>query len=187
MSQQRSMLMIAAALTAFILVLLAGLATRLSQTATALPTTVADTLATPVASTVVLDPATAALVQEREAAYQAALAEANSRLAQANQQLAQAPIASGAAPAAVSPRGAEQAAVSSFSAEQAAAVAVSYRGGGVVRSVERESEHGMQVYEVKFTDGGKVYVDVASGQVVYARLTEADEAAGDASRDDDDN
>ncbi len=174
MPQQRSMLMIAAALTAFILVLLAGLATRLSQTATASPATVAETLATPAASTVVLDPATAALVQEREAAYQAALAEANSRLAQANQQLAQAPIAAGAAPAAASP----------LSAEQAAAVAVNYRGGGAVRAVEREAEHGVQVYEVKFTDGGKVYVDVASGQVVYARLAGAGER--DASRDHDD-
>lgn len=174
MGQQRSMLMIAAALTAFILVLLAGLATRLSQTATTSPATGAETLATPVASTVVLDPAIAALVQEREAAYQAALAEANSRLAQANQQLAQAPIVAGAASAVAGP----------LTAEQAAAVAVSYRGGGIVRAVEREAEHGVQVYEVKFTDGGKVYVEMASGQVVYAHLAGLGER--EASRDHDD-
>lgn len=57
-----------------------------------------------------------------------------------------------------------------ISGEQAAQLAIAYRGGGEVDEVERDEEDGLQVYEVKFRDGSKVYVDAASGQVVYARI-----------------
>lgn len=55
--------------------------------------------------------------------------------------------------------------------EQAAVMARAYVGGGTVREVELDQEHGMRVYEVKFADDSKVYVDVRTGQVVYARLS----------------
>lgn len=163
---QRTTLGIAAAVTAFVLVLLGGLASQLSQANDLTPTAAATgALAPPAAAAPILDPPVAALIQEREAAYQTALAEANRRLEEANRQIAaaNARLAEAAAPG------------GAVSAEQAAQVAVSYRGGGTVREVEQEDERGALVYEVKFTDGGKVYVDAATGQVVYARVGDGDE------------
>lgn len=236
--RQRTALVIAAALTAFVLVLVGGLASRISQLTETQPA--ASVAAAPTDAPITLDPTAQALLQEREAAYQQALAEANSRieqanaqLAQANTQLAQAPavaapsassyavsaeqaqqIALGAAPGAALSKPAElvlyqdrpsyevtldrglvyvdaqsgailangaaaPAAQGPITPEQAAQVAITYRGGGEVREVERERERGLTVYEVKFTDGGEVYVDAATGQVVYARITENDEREGD--------
>ncbi|GIW91462.1 MAG: hypothetical protein KatS3mg109_1894 [Pirellulaceae bacterium] len=57
--------------------------------------------------------------------------------------------------------------------DQAIAAAVSYLGGGTVAKVKREYEHGVDVYEVKFTDGSEVYVDAYNGQVVYAKVKNA--------------
>jgi uncharacterized membrane protein YkoI len=165
---QRNSLIIAIALSAFILVLIGSLAARLSQqpsvAAMAAPS---DTAVPP---TIALDPSTEALLAEREAAYQQALAEANQRIAQANAQVAQAnarlqqasaPVAAG--PAAAAPGYA-------LSGEQAAQAAVAYRGGGEVREVQLENERGLLVYEVKFSDGAEVFIDAASGQVAYAKL-----------------
>ena len=91
---QRSALLIAAALTAFVLVLVGGLASRLSVTAADLGATatvvVVPTNAIPPTEVVTLDPTVEAMIKEREAAYQQALAEANSRLSQANSQISQA-------------------------------------------------------------------------------------------------
>jgi uncharacterized membrane protein YkoI len=89
---QRSALLIAAALTAFLLVLVGGLASRLSASADlgATATVVLPTEAPPPTAVVALDPTVEALMKDREAAYQQALAEANSRLGQANSQIAQA-------------------------------------------------------------------------------------------------
>jgi uncharacterized membrane protein YkoI len=89
---QRSALLIAAALTAFLLVLAGGLASRLSATPDLVPTEVAviSTEMPPPTEVITLDPTVEALIKEREAAYQQALAEANSRLNQANDQIAQA-------------------------------------------------------------------------------------------------
>ena len=90
---QRSALLIAAALTAFVLVLVGGLASRLSVTADTGATAtvvVVPTNAIPPTEVVTLDPTVEAMIKEREAAYQQALAEANSRLSQANNQISQA-------------------------------------------------------------------------------------------------
>ena len=57
-----------------------------------------------------------------------------------------------------------------ITADQAAAAARAYVGGGTVERVELEEEHGQLVYEVRFTNNSRVYVDAASGAVVYARL-----------------
>jgi uncharacterized membrane protein YkoI len=216
---QRTLLTIAAALTAFVLMGAAVVATRLAQPA--------DTAqAVPAAQTPALAPSEAAY-QQRLADYEAALAEANRRLELANQQLAeQAKVAADAASAgaataatfAVSAERAQSIALEAapgatltkpaelvryqgtpayevvldrgtvyvdaqsatvlangamageMTAEQAAQLATAYRGGGEVREVELEREHGATVYAVVFADGGEVYVDAASGQVVYAQL-----------------
>jgi uncharacterized membrane protein YkoI len=54
--------------------------------------------------------------------------------------------------------------------QQAAAIATTYLGGGSVQHVEHEREHGRAVFEVRFTDGSKVYVTEESGQVAYAEI-----------------
>ena len=89
---QRSALLIAAALTAFLLVLVGGIASRLTASAdlVATATVVVPTEAPPPTTVVALDPTVEALIKDREAAYQQALAEANSRLNQANGQISQA-------------------------------------------------------------------------------------------------
>lgn len=226
---QRNLLAIAAALTAFVLVFGGGLVARLTQSAAATAT------ATPATAQGALDPAVEALIREREAAYQQALDEANRQLTEANRLLAQqqtAPVTQAGAPAeyAVSIEQAQLIALNAnqnaalikpaelvsyagtpayevtldqgmvyvdarsatilgstiqqtisgeVSAEQAAQIAANYRGGGTVREVEQEREQGMTVYEVKFSDGAEIYVDAASGSVVYARLDMAAEAHED--------
>ncbi len=254
----RTMMLISAGLTAFVLVVIGGVVGQLSQTTTATSTPTEIVIeATPIAVPA-LDPTTETLIREREAAYQAALAEANQRLAQANQQLAvaqealnnsvaapaapaaapaapaaapaapAAPAAAPAAPAAptfaISPEQAQAIAQANaggatmtrsaelvslqgtpayevlfdwgaiyidaqtgavlantiaapvaaggaaISSDQAIAAATAYLGGGQVVKVEREREHGADVYEVKFSDGSEVYVDAVSGQIVYAKI-----------------
>ena len=54
--------------------------------------------------------------------------------------------------------------------ERAAKIARDYAGGGVIHKVERDTKNGIETYEVKFTDGREVYVDVNTGAVVYAEL-----------------
>jgi uncharacterized membrane protein YkoI len=172
---QRLALVIAAAITAFVLVVVGALSVYLSgatsQTVNA-PSTSAAT-ATPAPAAAALDPTVEALLREREAAYQAALAEANARLeaanaqiASANQQLASAArsqASGGTAPVVAPATGA------AINEQQAITLAQRYYDGQVV-AVERETEHGVLVYEVKFSDRSAVYVDASTGQVVYARI-----------------
>ena len=61
-----------------------------------------------------------------------------------------------------------------ITAGQAAAAARAYVGGGTVMRVRLEEEHGQLVYDVRFTDNSRVYVDPVSGRVIYARLEERD-------------
>ncbi len=181
---QRLALVIAAALTAFVLVIVGGLSVYMSgatsQTAGALPA--GDASVTPSAAPAALDPTVEALLREREAAYQAALAEANARLeaanaqiASANQQLASATQARATsnAPGSASLAAAPSAGAA-ISEQQAIAAAQRYYGGQVV-AVERETEHGLLVYDVKFSDRSAVYVDATTGQVVYARIATGDD------------
>ncbi|NCC35526.1 MAG: peptidase, partial [Chloroflexia bacterium] len=57
-----------------------------------------------------------------------------------------------------------------ITAEEAAQAALLYAGGGTVRKTELESERGVLVYEVKFTDDSEIYVDATTGQVIYAKI-----------------
>jgi uncharacterized membrane protein YkoI len=215
---QRTLLATAAALTAFALLVIGVVGGRL-----ALPAGQAS--ATPAASAEPTPGQAADMAyQQRMAAYEAALAEANHRLELANQQIAERAaaagtgesiprsavtaeqaqaIALGAAPGAalikpaelvsyqgtpayevVLDRGtlyidahsaavlANGAASGTVTAEQAAQAALAYRGGGTVRDARLEQEEGAVIFEVKFTDGAEVYVDPATGQVVYAQLSD---------------
>lgn len=275
--KQSTLLGIAAAMTAFVLVLIGALAGQLTQPGAPVTPAVVEATTAPPDVTVVLDPTTEALIREREATYQQALAEAQQQLVEANrrieaanrqiaqqqavqqpvqqqavQQPVQASTSQGSAPAtaayapAVSADQAQAIAlnlaqgatlvrpaelvlyqgvpayevifatgavyidaqngavlastlvqpvaqVQDISAEQAAQIAIAYRGGGEVRKVERENEHGVEAYEVKFTDGAEVYVAASDGAVVYARLDKAKnnddddhETKDDSEKEDDD-
>ncbi len=240
----RTMLLIAATLTAFVLVVIGGVVSRISTTSAPEPIPTEIVVETTPVVVPALDPTAEALLREREAAYQAALAEANRRLAEANQQLniaqrelnemaaqESAPAPAAPAPAAPAPApvytvspeqaqataqanaqgatlirppelvrlqgvsayevvfdrgaiyihaqtgailantiGTSTQAANAINEDQAIAAAVAYMGGGTVAKVKREYEHGVDVYEVKFTDGSEVYVDAYSGQVVYAKV-----------------
>ena len=169
---QRTMLITAAALTAFVLIIAGSVISQVGQGRIA-PTLVGGT--TQPVPTLTID------LQQREAAYQTALAEANQRIEQANQQLAnqQNLTATSTNPPAGVPLVTERSAVAPvqatptliLNAEQAVHVALAYRGTGSVQEVELKEERGLNVYEVTFTDGGEIYVDATSGQVVYAQLS----------------
>lgn len=168
---QRTLFLVATALTVFVLVLIGGLATAISSLSAMTPTGAPAATDPPAAlAPTSLDPTVEALIREREAAYQAALADAQARLEQANAQLAQRQAL---------PTGgvvsAPAAAVAPIDEATAIQIATAYLGGGTVRDVERENKRGMLVYEVKFTDGSKIYVDAASGQVAYARVRGGEE------------
>jgi len=262
--KQHTLLGIAAALTAFVLVVIGALVGQMSQTGApvAADTVIVPTEA-PVSAPVALDPTVEALIREREAAYQQALAEANRRLAEANRhleaanrQIAQQTNQQQSAPAAQNPASAQnpapaqptypisieqaQAIASNLAngatltkpaelvryqgtpayevifdrsavyvdaqsgaviastltqpqpattqqgitADQAAQIALAYRGGGQIKKVKFERERGIDVYEVKFTDGAEVYVAASDGAVVYARLDKAKKEDDDHKDDD---
>jgi uncharacterized membrane protein YkoI len=71
-----------------------------------------------------------------------------------------------------------------ITADQAAQIAIAYRGGGQIKKVKFERERGIDVYEVKFTDGAEVYVAASDGAVVYARLDKAKKEDDDHKDDD---
>jgi len=257
--KQHTLLGIAAALTAFVLVVIGALVGQVSQTGAPVATdTVIVPTEAPVSAPVALDPTVEALIREREAAYQQALAEANRQLAAANQrleeanrQIAQQTNQQQSAPAAQNPapvqptypisieqaqaiasslangatltkpaelvryqgtpayevifdRGAvyvdaqsgaviastltqpqpQPMAQAGITSDQAAQIALAYRGGGQIKEVKFERERGIDVYEVKFTDGAEVYVAASDGAVVYARLDKAKQEDDDHKDDD---
>ncbi len=69
-----------------------------------------------------------------------------------------------------------------ISADQAVAAARAYVGGGDVERVKLEEERGALVYEVRFTNDNRVYVDARTGQVLSARIKDE---GGDDDRNDD--
>ncbi|MGC9041489.1 MAG: PepSY domain-containing protein, partial [Roseiflexus sp.] len=88
---QRTLLGVAAALTAFVLVVIGALVGQVTQTAvpSATDVVVAPTQA-PTDAPIALDPTVEALIREREAAYRQALNDANQRIAEANQRVEEA-------------------------------------------------------------------------------------------------
>ncbi len=157
---QRTALILAAALTAFVLVLIGAVAVHAAQAQAALAAVPA------VPATV--DPSVRALIQERDAAYQKLIQQANDQLQQAyqqeqalSQQLAQAQaqiqqLQNSSSPYAVSP-------------EVAGWIGLDIAPGArLMRTPELVNFQGMTVYEVVL-DAGTVYVDANSGRVVFAR------------------
>ncbi len=65
-----------------------------------------------------------------------------------------------------------------ISADAAASAAIAYLGGGTVERVELEEEHGALVYEVRFANDSRVYVDAYSGSVVYAKIESSKDSGG---------
>jgi uncharacterized membrane protein YkoI len=228
MEQEQAMthkhaLVVAAALTALVLVVIGALVTRLAAPAVA----VNDPLQ---------DPTVQALLQAREAEYQQALTQANQQLQQAYQQPGRvqpdlalqtaapdtpavsadraATIARELVPGATLTKQPELVVFEGTPAyevvlnqgtlyvdansggvlyngvsavagsgpideQQALAIATTYLGGGSVQRVEYERERGMAVFEVRFTDGSKVYVTEDTGQVAYAEIAGHEEHAGE--------
>jgi uncharacterized membrane protein YkoI len=157
---QRTALAITAALTAFILVVIGGLVSRMNLMPDVTPAAAAQ-----------IDPATEALIQEREAAYRQALAEANARLEEANRQIAaanqrlQATASTPDAPTAAPAQPSAPAYV--VSAEQAQTIAQGAAGDAVAsRAAELVSFQGVPAYEIGFGDA-LIYIDAQSGAVLY--------------------
>jgi uncharacterized membrane protein YkoI len=137
---RKNALLMASALTAFILVLVGGVATRLSQGASAQGAGVEAT------STAVDEQQLATIMQERENAYR-------QMIDQANQLLAATPTAT-VAPA------------FSISADTAVAIVLTnVRGGELVKPPELVDYMGAAAYEVSLVQG-LVYVDANTGKIL---------------------
>jgi uncharacterized membrane protein YkoI len=195
------MLFIAATLTAFMLVVIGGVVSRISTTSSPEPVPTEIVVEMTPISVPALDPTAEALLREREAAYQAALAEANRRLAEANQQLntaqrelnemsaqvsvpapaapapaAPAPAAPAPAPAAPAPA-APPAPVYAVSPEQAQAIAqANAQGATLIRAPELVSLQGVPAYEVVF-DRGAIYVDAQTGAILANTISTGTQVA----------
>ena len=180
----RTMLFIAATLTAFMLVVIGGVVSRISTTSSPEPVPTEIVVEMTPISVPALDPTAEALLREREAAYQAALAEANRRLAEANQQLntaqrelnemsAQVSVPAPAAPAPAAP----PAPVYAVSPEQAQAIAqANAQGATLIRAPELVSLQGVPAYEVVF-DRGAIYVDAQTGAILANTISTGTQVA----------
>lgn len=203
---RRTALLGAAAITAFVLALLAGLLGRVSQPAVAADAGPRPTVAVAEATPPPPDP----VWQEREAAYRRLLAEANLQLQRAAQEQASLRQALEQLRQVADPQGAERQTALQASPggeppqaappapeptpggrndrERAIQLARAYAGEERVRGVELKREREATVYEVELGSGSKVYVDPARDQVVYARLKVGQADArerGERERDDD--
>lgn len=74
--------------------------------------------------------------------------------------------------------------VAGISLQEARNIAVAQRPGKTVVKIELETENGVVVYSVRFSDGGRVDIDASSGQVLRVRQAEQIRTE---SNDDDDN
>jgi hypothetical protein len=153
-------LFISAALTAFALVTVGGVISNVRtagavQEPTAAPTE--EAVLTPT-----IDTSVQQALNEREAAYQDLIAQANARLAEAQQaqQALQAQLA-----ALQNPVVPEAAASFSIAPEDAAGIAAQYMGRADLYSVETSVLNGNTVYKVVFSSGDIVYLSL-DGQVL---------------------
>jgi hypothetical protein len=177
---QKFAFLVAGILTAFLLVIGGGLAGRLTQSATVPTPTTAAIEAAPVAQ---IDPASQiiAQMQQREAAYQQLVDQANQRLQQAYDQqraavaqinqtrsVAAAPRVQQQPVAAAAPA---QSAAPMLSADTAINISIDASGGKrIIRNPELVMFEGHVAYETGFTNGA-IYVDAYSGAVLYNGVT----------------
>jgi hypothetical protein len=154
---QKLMIALAVCLTAFVLVMAGGVFARVSG-ASAAPDPVAA-----------LSPAVQDLWNQREAAYRAIVDQANQRLAEAGEPVAatsQSPLAG------LSPAEAGQIALTAAP------------GARITRQPELVMFQGITAYEVQTTQG-PVYIDAATGRVVYNSAAQITVAATRGDWDDD--
>jgi uncharacterized membrane protein YkoI len=169
---QKTALILAAVLTAFVLVVGGAVAARVSQPAApaeAAPAASAPTAPAPTAA-IDVNAQVEQLLQQREAQYRQLIDQANQRLAAMNQQLAaaQAATARTSAPAATTARAVQSAQPSiALSAEAARNIAITAANfATMIREPELVRFEGKVAYEVGFTRG-VVYVDANTGAVLY--------------------
>jgi hypothetical protein len=144
---QKTMIALAGSVTAFILVIAGGVFASLSGGT-------ASAAAAPVAT---LSPAVRDLLNQREAAYQALIDQANQRLLAAEQSS----VAVDATP------DASEAYAPSLSQDEAAILALrSAPGAGLTGQPELVEFQGTPAFEVP-TTFGPVYIDAISGSVLY--------------------
>lgn len=171
---QKTMLILSAVLTAFVLVVGGGLIARVSQpeAASAVAPAGAPPAGVPPASSSTTDVTAQVqeLMQQREAQYRQLIDQANQRLEAMNQQLAAAQTASAPAPAPVAPApaparsAAPQIALSPDAARDIAVQAAN--GATLIRQAELVRFEGKVAYEVGFTRGA-IYVDANTGAVLF--------------------
>jgi hypothetical protein len=168
---KKTALWVSLVLTAFLLILAGGIVTTVKGAQKALDAAaqvsdqaIQQPTDTPTQS---IDPALQQAINDREAAYQKMIAEANARLAQAqkDEQALQAQLQAlqqNTSPAAAPTDVAQPV---SISPQQAAQVAGSYIHRSDAYSVETVSANGGTAYKVTFSSGDVVYVNLA-GQVL---------------------
>lgn len=71
--------------------------------------------------------------------------------------------------------------VAGITVEQARAVALEKRVGQTIKKIELETEDGVQVFSVRFTDGGRVDVNAKTGEVVRVREPNEKSSSGSSS------
>jgi len=204
---QRTLLSIAAALTAFVLVFVGGLAAFFTQQPTLTPKaapTVAIQQAAPSAASTPLSAAntpqpitpiagTVYKVTAKQAGDTALSAVAGSKLSRDPElvnfqgpagttvayevQLDKGSVYVDATSGAILQNNAVK-----ITQEQAQQIAVTYAKGGTVSSVTLDQQQG--TYNVKFADGSVVNVSETTGQVVYAQMKSAPAQGGDKEGDD---
>ncbi len=118
-----------------------------------------------------LDPALVQTIQDREAAYQAMINQANARLAQAQQeeQALQAQLAALTQPT-ITPT-VTSAPVSMISMREAAQIAASYLHDKDVYSVELVQLNSANVYQVTFSSGDLVFVSLDGNVISVERAS----------------
>lgn len=181
---QKQALLLATFLTTFGLIVIGGVALRLTTPTTvkgaiseaAVKTDFTTTMPNAVMQTP--DPASVeALIQSREAAYQQALEQANRQLeaaySQLNkvQQVEQVPVTAGVSATSAPAPAPSAAPAYAITAEIAQNIALAVVPGATLnKSAELVAFEGNTAYEVQ-TSGGVVYVEANSGQVLYNQAT----------------
>jgi uncharacterized membrane protein YkoI len=169
-------LLIAIAITTFVLVMIASMATQITVSTAPAPTSVPSATAV-----TALDPATEALIRSREDQYrqaletaQAQIAVANAKLTETNAKLTEtnAKLAEVKQPAQpVAP--AEPVTTYPVSADQAAAIALdAMPNAQLIKAPELVSLQGVPAYEVVF-DQGTIYIDAQTGAVQFNGMAAA--------------
>jgi uncharacterized membrane protein len=157
---------ISIALTTFILIAVGGIAYAVQASSRAQTASIPATAAPQAASEPVDQQALQQALNDREAAYQQMIAEANTRLEQAQQQQ-QALEAQLADLQAQSSNPTAEPQAAGITPEDAAAIASQYWGQTSIYAVEVVSVKGENMYQVTFSSGDLVFVDI-NGQVAGA-------------------